>query len=183
MSSSLNFHTQRKQSPRFLLGAPENLSTTPCTNSAISFTKDIICSSSTSVVYTKCLIAQNPNMATTLWPGIIGSTSPVCPILSEIILTPASPNPRATSAPTFTIVYSSNVVSSVLVPTLRPFSTLSSVFIKYLNMFHQLFFPLSFLLRRYFVSASLSSLEAASIGFFAILYIFSIILRIGPIMT
>ena len=60
----------------FLLAAPENLSTVPWTISAISLTKTIILSYKTLVSVVNDLISQNPNMATTLLPGIIGSTLP-----------------------------------------------------------------------------------------------------------
>lgn len=167
----------------FLFGAPENLSTTPWTSSAISFTKAITDSSKTSVVSINYLMVQNPKIATTLCPGTIGSTSPVWPILSEIILTPASPKPRATSAPTFTIVYSNIAVSSKcgFVPFSgsflmhKPFQNSKSI---HLFLFFLLISPNLSL-----VSASLSSLDAASSGFVAILYIFSIILKTGPIIT
>jgi hypothetical protein len=56
-------------------------------------------------------MSQKPKIATTLTPGIIGSTSPVFFILSAIIFAPASPNPSARRAPIFTIVYSKITVS------------------------------------------------------------------------
>jgi len=81
-------------------------------------------SCNTSVVSVNYLISQNPKIATTLFPGIIGSTSPLCSILSDIIFTPASPNPRANNAPTLTIVY-----SSIRVSFLEPVSA-SSAFLE-----------------------------------------------------
>lgn len=80
----------------------------------------------------KCLMSQNPNIATILFPGINGSTSPEWPMLSEMILTPASPKPRANKAPTFTIVYSSITALSLLLLVsffcfLHIFSQVSSI--------------------------------------------------------
>lgn len=57
------------------------------------------------------LISQNPNIATTLFPGIMGSTSPVLAIFSAMILAPASPKPNAKSAPILIMVYSNMTVS------------------------------------------------------------------------
>jgi len=67
---------------------------------------------STSIVSLKFLISQNPKTQCVFFPGIIGSMSPpLLLMLVAIISAPASPNPNASNAPIFTIVYSKNAVS------------------------------------------------------------------------
>jgi len=75
-SSSVNFQTSKKQSPRFLLIAPWKLSQQICTNSAISLVNIMTFSYRISVASEKFLIEQNPNIAITFFPGIIGSIRP-----------------------------------------------------------------------------------------------------------
>jgi len=75
-SSSVNFQTSKKQSPRFLLIAPWKLSQQICTSSAISLANIITFSCRISVASEKFLIEQNPKIAMIFFPGIIGSIRP-----------------------------------------------------------------------------------------------------------
>jgi hypothetical protein len=119
-----------------------------------------------------CRISQNPKIATTFVPGIIGSTSPVFFMLSAIILAPASPKPKASNAPIFTMVYSRMTVSY------GP-SSLSYLFLQ--NFFQQFVFLFASSSLASIASASFSSSYAAYKGLLAILLTFRIIASIGAI--
>ena len=64
------------------------------------------------MVSVNCLMSQNPKIAITFYPGIMGLTSPVASMLDAMIFDPASPNPRAKSAPILMSVFSRICVSN-----------------------------------------------------------------------
>jgi len=59
----------------------------------------------------KFLISQKPNIAYFFFPGNIGSISPPLATFNAIISDPASPNPKARSAPILIIAFSIWIVS------------------------------------------------------------------------
>lgn len=68
-------------------------------------------------------------MAHFFLPGIIGSTSPPLDMLEPIISDPASPNPKASRDPIFTIAFSIITVSyySESSPSLTNFYSLAEI--------------------------------------------------------
>mmetsp|Transcript_95540 Transcript_95540/g.247409 ORF Transcript_95540/g.247409 Transcript_95540/m.247409 type:complete len:229 (+) Transcript_95540:1214-1900(+) len=112
MSTSF-LQIMRKKSPLFLLAYPWNSSTTPCTISAIWFTKVITFACSTSVAVLKSRMRAAPIMHSTRFPSIMASTqalSTPC-MLCSMIWAPACPNPRARRDPSLMIVFSRITVS------------------------------------------------------------------------
>mmetsp|Transcript_33449 Transcript_33449/g.56174 ORF Transcript_33449/g.56174 Transcript_33449/m.56174 type:complete len:234 (-) Transcript_33449:3510-4211(-) len=93
LASATIFHTQRKASPMFLLGAPPVRTVASCTMPATSFTNIIISSCRLSVVGVKSRMSQNPKQARTRLPGIIGSSwsSPLVRFCFRMPI-PASPS-------------------------------------------------------------------------------------------
>mmetsp|Transcript_105370 Transcript_105370/g.304806 ORF Transcript_105370/g.304806 Transcript_105370/m.304806 type:complete len:276 (-) Transcript_105370:1619-2446(-) len=100
-------------SPEFLFGDPEYKFATPCTISAIWFTKVMILDWSTSVATLKSRMRTTPTMQSTRVPGIMALTpalSPPC-MLWPMMFAPASPKPSANSEPNLMIVFSKMTVS------------------------------------------------------------------------
>mmetsp|Transcript_33110 Transcript_33110/g.95179 ORF Transcript_33110/g.95179 Transcript_33110/m.95179 type:complete len:237 (-) Transcript_33110:1297-2007(-) len=108
----------RKASPVFLFAAPWYSSTTPCTISAIWFTKPMTSAWSTSVAMLKFWIRLQPMMHSTLVPSTITTTLALSAPrrLCAMMLAPASPKPRASRDPSLMIVFSRITVSMISVP-------------------------------------------------------------------
>mmetsp|Transcript_26704 Transcript_26704/g.65448 ORF Transcript_26704/g.65448 Transcript_26704/m.65448 type:complete len:265 (+) Transcript_26704:1108-1902(+) len=106
-----NFHTSRKASPMFLLALPPCKCVSMCTIFPMVFTNSMMPSCSTSVVSVNCRMSQNPKMATTFFPGIMGLISPPRFMFSAITSDPASPNPTASSPQILAMLFSSKRVS------------------------------------------------------------------------
>ena len=119
----------------------------------------------------------------TLVPDTFGSNSPLYEKLFEMILVPASPNPRANNAPIQLMVHSRISVSyrlySFFFFFLKNFRD-ERFYLLQVQNFLYCFFSLSCLIYSK-TSSRFSSSWAASRGFFAISFIFWIMSSIGPI--
>ena len=82
-----------------------------CTIFPMVLTNSITPSCSTSVVSVNCRMSQNPKIATTFLPGIIGSISPPRRMFAAMISEPASPNPTASNPQIFAMEFSKSRVS------------------------------------------------------------------------
>mmetsp|Transcript_34065 Transcript_34065/g.101634 ORF Transcript_34065/g.101634 Transcript_34065/m.101634 type:complete len:232 (+) Transcript_34065:212-907(+) len=108
----------RKASPVFLFAAPWNSSTTPCTISAIWFTKAMTSAWSTSVAMPKSRIRAAPMMHSTRVPSTMTTTLALSAPrrLCAMMLAPASPKPRASREPSLMMVFSRMTVSMISPP-------------------------------------------------------------------
>mmetsp|Transcript_23383 Transcript_23383/g.55303 ORF Transcript_23383/g.55303 Transcript_23383/m.55303 type:complete len:242 (+) Transcript_23383:892-1617(+) len=113
ISSCSTRQMTRKVSPLFLFGAPWYSSTTPWMISAMEFTKALIFDCNTSVAMLKSRTLHMPMMQLTMVPGtialIMAEAWPF--MLCRMMLAPASPKPKASSDPSFMMVFSSMSVS------------------------------------------------------------------------
>mmetsp|Transcript_96370 Transcript_96370/g.256051 ORF Transcript_96370/g.256051 Transcript_96370/m.256051 type:complete len:231 (-) Transcript_96370:1314-2006(-) len=120
LSSSLSevFQMVRKASPLFLFAAPWNSSTTPCTISAIWFTKRMTSAWSTSVAVLKSRMRVEPTTHSTLVPSTMTTTFALSEPrrLCAMMFAPASPKPRASREPSLMMVFSRMTVSMISLP-------------------------------------------------------------------
>mmetsp|Transcript_60755 Transcript_60755/g.172693 ORF Transcript_60755/g.172693 Transcript_60755/m.172693 type:complete len:304 (+) Transcript_60755:919-1830(+) len=150
----------RNLSPQFLLAAPWNSSTTPCTISAIWFTKVMMLSCSTSVAILKFLMRVAPMMHSTRVPSTIASTLALSNtfMLCAMMLAPASPNPKANKDPSLMIVFSRITVSMI-----SPVASLA-LHVMMLTSFWNLFSSCFFLAFALCISSNLNSSSATFIA-------------------